>query len=92
MGAGGVYRWESEKRGKPVTVSLSGPLIVDDVELIVRATLDGLELAYLFEERATRHFERGELVRVLEDWCPRIAGFFLYCQSRRGTGTAGLSN
>ena len=83
MGAGGVYRWEFEKRGKPVTVSVSGPLIVDDVELVVRAALDGLGLAFLFEERAAPHIAHGELVRVLEDWCPPFDGFFLYYPSRR---------
>ena len=84
MGAGGpVYRWEFEKRGKPVTVSVSGPLIVNDVELTLRAALDGLGLAFLFEEHAADHLARGELVRVLEDWCPPFEGFFLYYPSRR---------
>ena len=81
-GAAGVYRWEFEKRGKPVTVSVSGPLIVDDVEPVVRAALDGVGLAFLFEERAAPYIERGELVRVLEDWCSPFAGFFLYYPSR----------
>ena len=84
MGAGGpVYRWEFEKRGKPVTVSVSGPLIVNDVDLTLRAALDGLGLAFLFEEHAADHIARGELVRVLEDWCPPFEGFFLYYPSRR---------
>jgi DNA-binding transcriptional LysR family regulator len=84
MGAGGpVYRWEFEKRGKPVTVSVSGPLIVNDVELTLRAALDGLGLAFLFEEHAADHIARGELVRVLDDWCAPFEGFFLYYPSRR---------
>ena len=84
MGTGGpVYRWEFEKRGKPVTVAVSGPLIVNDVELTLRAALDGLGLAFLFEEHAAAHIARGELIRVLEDWCPPFEGFFLYYPSRR---------
>ena len=84
MGAGGpVYRWEFEKRGKPVTVSVSGPLIVNDVEVTLRAALDGLGLAFLFEEHAAEHIARRRLVRVLEDWCPPFDGFFLYYPSRR---------
>jgi DNA-binding transcriptional LysR family regulator len=84
MGADGpVYRWEFEKRGKPVTVSVSGPLIVNDVELTLRAALDGVGLAFDLEERAARHIARGALVRVLEDWCPPFDGFFLYYPSRR---------
>jgi len=84
MGAGGpVYRWEFEKRGKPVTVSVSGPLIVNDVELTLRAALDGVGLAFALEEHVAERIARGELVRVLEDWCPPFEGFFLYYPSRR---------
>ena len=84
MGAGGpVYRWEFEKRGKPVTVSVSGPLIFNDVELTVRAAADGLGLAFALEEHVAERIARRELVRVLEDWCPPFDGFFLYYPSRR---------
>ena len=84
MGAGGtVYRWEFEKRGKPVTVSVSGPLIVNDVDLVLRAASDGLGLAFALEEHVADRIARGELVRVLEDWCPPFDGFFLYYPSRR---------
>ena len=84
MGAGGtVYRWEFEKRGKPVTVAVSGPLIVNDVELVLRAASDGLGLAFALEEHVADRIARGDLVRVLEDWCPPFDGFFLYYPSRR---------
>jgi DNA-binding transcriptional LysR family regulator len=84
MGAEGpVYRWEFEKRGRPVTVSVTGPLIVNDVELTLRAALDGVGLAFALEEHAAPHIARRRLVRVLEDWCPPFDGFFLYYPSRR---------
>jgi DNA-binding transcriptional LysR family regulator len=84
MGAGGpVYRWEFEKRGRPVTVSVTGPLIVNDVELTIRAALDGVGLAFDLEEHAAPYIAAGALVRVLEDWCPPFEGFFLYYPSRR---------
>lgn len=84
LGAGGrVYRWEFEKRGRPVTVSVSGPVVVTDPVFTLRAALDGLGLAYLFEDDAAEHLARGELVRVLEDWCPPFDGYFLYYPSRR---------
>jgi DNA-binding transcriptional LysR family regulator len=89
MGIGGpVYRWEFEKRGKPVTVSVTGPLIVNDVELTLRAALDGVGLAFALEEHAAQHIARGRLVRVLEDWCPPFDGFFLYYPSRRNQPAA----
>jgi len=84
MGASGsVYRWEFEKRGKPVTVSVSGPLILSDVDLMLRATLDGVGVAFLLEDQVTGYLASGRLVRVLEDWCPPFDGFFLYYPSRR---------
>jgi DNA-binding transcriptional LysR family regulator len=84
MGTDGpVYRWEFEKRGKPVTVSVSGPLIVSDAEFMIRAALDGVGLAFSLEEYVAEHIARGRLVRVLEEWCPPFEGYFLYYPSRR---------
>ncbi len=80
---GAVYRWEFEKRGKPVTVSVSGPLIVSDADFMIRAARDGVGLAYALEDYVSEHISRGELVRVLEDWCPPFDGYFLYYPSRR---------
>jgi DNA-binding transcriptional LysR family regulator len=80
---GPVYRWEFEKRGKPVTVSVSGPVILSDVGLTIRAALDGVGLAFALEEHVAGHLADGLLVRVLEDWCPPFDGFFLYYPSRR---------
>ncbi len=84
MGSSGpVDRWEFEKRGKPATVSVTGPLTVNDVEFMIRAALDGVGLAYTLEEYVAAYVARGELVRVLEDWCPPFDGYFLYYPSRR---------
>jgi len=80
---GPIYRWEFEKRGKPVSVSVSGPVIVSDAQFMIRAALDGVGLAYILEDYVAEHIARGELVRVLEDWCPPFAGYFLYYLSRR---------
>jgi DNA-binding transcriptional LysR family regulator len=84
MGASGsVYRWEFEKRGKPVTVSVSGSVIFTDVELMRGAALDGVGLAFLLEDHVADDLASGKLVRVLEDWCPPFDGYFLYYPSRR---------
>ncbi len=84
MGTDGpVYRWEFERRGKPVTVSVSGPLIVSDAEFMIRAALNGVGLAFALEQYVAEHIARGTLVRVLEDWCTPFEGYFLYYPSRR---------
>jgi DNA-binding transcriptional LysR family regulator len=79
----GVYRWEFDKGRRSVTVAVNGPLVVDDVPVMVRAARDGVGLAFVAEDRVAEHLESGALVRVLEDWCPPFPGYFLYYPSRR---------
>jgi DNA-binding transcriptional LysR family regulator len=83
MGSAGVYRWEFDKGKQSITVAVDGPLNSDDAELSIHAALAGVGLAYAFEERVASHLASGALVRVLEDWSPPFAGFFLYYPSRR---------
>jgi DNA-binding transcriptional LysR family regulator len=78
-----LYRWEFEKDGKEVTVGPPGPVVLDDVDLMVRAALDGAGIAFTFEEQVAPLLARRRLVRVLEDWCPPFPGYFLYYPSRR---------
>jgi len=82
-GSARPYRWEFEKDGEAVVVDVSGPLIVDDADLMIRAALDGLGLTFSFEEYVAPQMASGALVRVLEDWCAPFAGYFLYHPSRR---------
>src|SRR4051812_28748329 len=82
-GDAGLYRWEFEKGKKALSVAVNGPLIVDDVDLVIRAALDNVGLAYMSEEKAAPHLATEALVRVLEDWCQPFPGFFLYYPSRR---------
>lgn len=83
MGSSGVYRWEFDNAGQSLVVGVNGPLIIDDIDVSVRAAVAGIGLAYTFEEHVRRELEDGTLVRVLEDWCEPFAGFFLYYPSRR---------
>jgi DNA-binding transcriptional LysR family regulator len=82
-GSSGVYHWEFDKGRKSLSVAVTGPLTVDDVEILIRAALDGIGLAFALEEHVATHLASGALVRVLEDWCPPFAGYFLYYPSRR---------
>ena len=82
-GSAGPYRWEFEKDGETLVVDVSGPLVVDDADLMIRAAADGLGLTFSFEEYVAPQIARGALVRVLDDWCPPFAGYFLYYPSRR---------
>jgi DNA-binding transcriptional LysR family regulator len=82
-GAEGVYRWELDKGDQSVTIAVNGPLILDDLDLVIRAAVDGAGLAFMAEDRIADYLSNGSLERVLEDWCPPFPGFFLYYPSRR---------
>ena len=82
-GTAGIYRWEFDKGKKSLSVAVNGPLIVDDVEIVIRAALDSIGLAFVGEDKVAEPLASGELIRVLEDWCQPFPGFFLYYPSRR---------
>lgn len=82
-GSAAPYRWEFEKGTESVVVDVTGPLIVDDADLMIRAAIDGLGVTFSFEEYVAPQIARGALVRVLEDWCPPFPGYFLYYPSRQ---------
>jgi len=82
-GDAGIYRWEFEKGKKSLSVGVSGPLIVDDQDLVTQAALGGVGLAFISEQYVLDHLQSGALVRVLENWCQPFPGFFLYYPSRR---------
>jgi len=56
---------------------------VDDLEIVIRAAIDGVGLAFMSEEDAALHLTSGALVQVLQDWCQPFPGFFIYYPSRR---------
>ncbi|MBB4188312.1 LysR family transcriptional regulator [Sinorhizobium terangae] len=83
------YPWEFERRGEAVAFHPSGPIALDDQELMVQAALSGVALAYVWENRAQREVLDGRLIRCLDEWCPPEDWFYLYYPSRRNI-SAGL--
>lgn len=81
--SGTIFNWEFERGGISLDVDVQGPLTLTDMDQMVQAALDGLGIAYVLESCARPHLDSGELVAVLEDWCPYDPGFFLYYPSRR---------
>ncbi|NEX94308.1 LysR family transcriptional regulator [Caulobacter sp. 17J65-9] len=80
---GGLYAWEFEKDGRPLNVRVDGPLVLNDLELILEAALAGLGLAILPDDLVEPYVREGRLTVVLEDWCPPFPGYHLYYPSRR---------
>jgi len=81
--SGGLYVWDFGRRGKHVNVRVDGPLIFNTAPPQVDAALAGLGITLLPEDELGTHLADGNLVRVLDDWCPPFAGYHLYYPSRR---------
>jgi DNA-binding transcriptional LysR family regulator len=80
---GDVLVWRFERKRKSRRVSVGGQVMVNDIDLAVRAAVDGLGIAYTAEAVAEPFLESGQLVRVLEDWSPSFEGLFLYYPGHR---------
>ena len=80
---GAIFGWEFERNGKKLRTDVEGRLIVNDIDLSIRAALDGIGLAYLLYDYVASEIATGRLVPLLEEWSPRLSGFFLYHSSRR---------
>lgn len=80
---GGLYAWEFEKDGRPLTVRVEGQFTTNDPELAVAAALEDRGLVCLMTDYLAPHLASGRLVRVLADWCPPFSGYHLYYPSRR---------
>ncbi|MBY3102487.1 LysR family transcriptional regulator [Rhizobium laguerreae] len=76
--SGKRYRWEFSKRSAEVAVDVPGNLTLDDNDLLVEAAADGRGIAYIPEHFAQPFLESGQLVTVLDDWCPPTPGLALY--------------
>ena len=80
---GAVVDWAFARGGRARRIAVAGRLTVNDPRLCVRAAVDGLGIAYTIEALAEPFLRSGQLVRVLEDWSPRLEGMFLYYPGHR---------
>jgi DNA-binding transcriptional LysR family regulator len=80
---GTIPKWEFEKGGRKLAVVVDGSLIVDNVDLMLRGTLEGVGIGYLVEPYVNSFIREGHLVPVLEDWSPRFSGWHIYYPGRR---------
>ena len=83
-GSGRIYRWEFEKKGKRLELSVEGPLISNHQDVVIEGALQGLGILYAYDnDRVEEAIARGRLKRVLADWSLTSPGIFLYYSSRR---------
>jgi DNA-binding transcriptional LysR family regulator len=80
---GNLYVWDFEHRGRKLNIKVDGQLIFNTSAHMVQAAVAGLGIAYLPEDEFTPYLESGQLVRFLDDWCPKFPGYYLYYPTSR---------
>lgn len=81
--AGGLYHWEFEKEGKSLRVKVEGQLTFNLLSERIDAVLSGFGVACVPEDTVQEAVKSGELIQVLDDWCPTFSGYYLYYPSRK---------
>lgn len=81
-GTGAIYKWEFEVGGRPVDYEIQGNLTISDTTFGLDAALEGVGLAYTYEQLAAPHVQAKRLKRVLTEFSPTFPGFYLYYPSR----------
>jgi DNA-binding transcriptional LysR family regulator len=82
-GSGAIHKWELSVDGRIVEHEIGGNLTISDTIFSVAAALDGIGLAYTFEQLVLPHIQAKRLKRVLTAYAPTFPGFTLYYPSRR---------
>ena len=80
---GGLYEWEFAKGKRTVNARVDGTVTFNNAYDIFEAAKAGFGLAYLPEDLVRPYVSKGQLISVLEDWCPVWPGFHLYYPNRR---------
>lgn len=82
-GSGAIYKWELEVEGRLVEYQIGGSLTISDSLFSIEAAMEGVGLAYTFEQLSLPHIRAQKLKRVLSEFSPTFPGFYLYYPSRR---------
>ncbi|NSY99658.1 LysR family transcriptional regulator [Agrobacterium tumefaciens] len=75
---GDIYRWEFLENGQNISIEPTGPVTVDDGELMQRLAARGQGLIYSSTYHASHRVAAGQLEPVLLDYSPGTDGLFLY--------------
>lgn len=86
--SGKLYRWEFERAGQALTIETSGPVTLDDEELMVEAAIEGIGIAYVASPAAEAALAAGRLRRILPAWTPAPERIAIYYPGHRAVPPA----
>lgn len=77
------YRWEFAENGREFSVAVRPEITTNDMALMVKLAVAGAGITFGMEESFRTLIDRGDLVPLLENYCPEFPAFYLYYPSRR---------
>jgi len=77
------YRWEFTEDGRDFDVAVDPAVTTNDMGMMIRMACAGAGITFGMMETFQPYIDRGELVPLLEDFCPPFQGFFLYYPRRQ---------
>lgn len=80
---GTSYAWEFNRFDKTIQFEPTGPISLDDHELMIEVALSGAALAYVWADRAKAYIESGRLIECLASWCAPEDWLYLYYPTRK---------
>lgn len=81
--SGSLYGWDFRCGDEAVSIEPSGPLTLDNYNLMIAAALAGAGLAWVNAWAVTEHIKEGRLLTVLDEWSPAQPALRLYYPSHR---------
>ncbi|WP_336281660.1 LysR family transcriptional regulator [Cronobacter dublinensis] len=83
LGDDRIYRWELERDGETLQITVPTSVTVNQAETGLVAVLGGAGLMYFPEPLVAPYINDGRLTLVLTDWSVREDGFYIYYSGRR---------
>ncbi len=81
--ARGNYIWPLKKGSRDMRVRVNSVAAFNHLGMMVEAVLDGAGLGMFPEDRVAAHLASGRLVKVMDNWTPKLPGYHLYYPNRR---------
>lgn len=82
------YRWEFTENGRDFSVAVPARVLSTDAAVNRRLAIAGLGVTLSYEGHVRDAVQRGELVRVLKQFCEPFPGYYLYYPQRRHASRA----
>ncbi|SEQ14840.1 DNA-binding transcriptional regulator, LysR family [Devosia sp. YR412] len=83
-----LMRWRFEKDGTALQIDVQGAITLDEPSLVRIAAQNGIGLGYVMEADIRDDLAAGRLVRVLQDWTPKLEPLALYYPGRKNPPAA----